>query len=366
MGPFGWTTDGEGSNGLNAQESGCTNGPRGRLYHRSAVSRYPQRMSLRIETPPAPAPARWTTAAALVVGWALVVLLLLYFLEVRPRLRTDATGVATVRTAQPDFPAPPVGAVVYSRQMRDTALALGIVAEPGRVIAQASVVGAEGAGVSGLDVSFGTRGSTVTGQPCGPGCYRAALSTDAVPKAVDVVVEGDSTTRWSVPLPESWPPVDAAPLINRAERVWRALRSLSFDETLRSDESHVVTSSWQLQAPDRLAYQIADGASAVIVGERRWDRTPGGPWKASPQAPVRQPTPQWVGATNAHVVGTTAARGRPAFIVTFFDPKTPGWYTAVVDRKTFRTYDVRMVATAHFMHDRYHSFNEALAIRPPR
>ena len=322
-------------------------------------------MSSHTETPPAPTSARWSTATALIVGWALVVLLLLYFLEVRPRLRSDAPSVATVRTAQPDFPAPPVGAVVYSRQMGDTALALGVVPEPGRVIAQASVVGPEGEGVSGLDVSFDTHGSTVTGRTCGAGCYRAALPTVTIPKALDVVVDGDSTTRWSVPLPESWPPADADRLVTRAERVWRALRSLSFDETLHSDESHMVTSSWRLQAPDRLTYQIVDGASAVIVGKRRWDRMPGKPWKASPQPPIRQPTPPWAGATNAHAVGTTVARGRPALVVTFFDPKTPGWYTAIVDRKTYRTYDVRMVATAHFMRDRYHSFDETPAIRPP-
>ena len=92
---------------------------------------------------------------------------------------------------------------------------------------------------------------------------------------------------------------------------------------------------------------------------------PGEPWKASPQPPIRQPIPQWVDATNAHVVATTVARGRPALVVTFFDPKTPGWYTATLDRKTFRTYDARMVATAHFMHDRYHSFDETRAIQPP-
>lgn len=322
-------------------------------------------MSSRIETPPAPTSARWATSAALVVGWMLIVLLLLYVLEVRPRLRTDAPSVATVRTAQPDFPAPPVGAVVYGRQMGDTALALAVAPEPGRVIAQASVVGPDGEGVSGLDVSFGSHGSNVTGRPCGPGCYRAALRTVTAPRTLDVVVGGDSATRWDVPLPESWPPADAAHVVTRAERVWRTLRSLSFEETLRSDESHEVTSSWQLQAPDRLAYQIAHGGSAVIVGKRRWDRVPGKPWKASPQPPIRQPTPQWVEATNAHVVATTVARGHPALVVTFFDPKTPGWYTATVDSKTFRTYDVRMVATAHFMHDRYHSFDETPAIRPP-
>ena len=301
-----------------------------------------------------------------VVVWVLVVLLLLYFLELRPRSRTAASSVSTVPTVQPDFPAPPEGAVVYSREFGDAALALGVVPGTDQVIVQASVVGPEGDGVSGLGVSFGAQGSTVDGRSCGAGCYRAALPTTGAPRAIDVVVEDASTMRWSVALPETWPPADAAPVLKRAERVWRSLRSLSFDETLRSNERHVLTSSWQMQAPDRLAYQIPDGASAAVVGKRRWDKVPGEPWQASPQLPLRQPRPPWVAATNAHVVDTKVARGQTALVVTFFDPKTPGWYTAIVDRRTFHTYDVRMVATAHFMHDRFHSFGETPAIRPPR
>ena len=322
-------------------------------------------MSSYTETPPSPESPRWTRSAALVAGWLLIVLLLLYFLELRPRSQPEAPSVATVPTVQPDFPAPPEGAVVYSRELGDNALALAVVPGTDQVIVQASVVGPDGDGVSGLDVGFDSRGSTVDGRSCGAGCYRAGLPITGAPRAIDVVVEGDSTVRWRVALPETWPPTNAARVLRRSDRVWRSLGSLSYDETLRSDERHVLRSSWQMQAPDRLAYQIPDGASAVVVGKRRWDKVPGEPWEASPQLPLRQPRPPWASVTNARVVGTRVARGRPALVVTFFDPKTPAWYTATVDRKTFRTYDIRMVATAHFMHDRYHSFNETPAIRPP-
>jgi hypothetical protein len=319
-------------------------------------------MSSHTETPATP---RWTRSAALVVGWVLIVLLLLYFLELRPRSRTEAPSVATVPTAQPNFPAPPEGAVVYSRELGDKAVALAVVPGTGQVIVQASVVGPRGVGVSGLDISFGADGSTLGARSCGAGCYRAALPTSGAPRAIDVVVEGDSTMRWSVALPETWPPTDATRVLTRAERVWRGLRSLSFDETLRSDERHILTSSWQTQAPDRLAYQIPDGASAVVVGKRRWDTVPGEPWESSAQLPLRQPRPPWASVVNARVVGTTVARGRPGLVVTFFDPETPAWYTVILDREIFRIYDVRMVATAHFMHDRFDSFNETPAIRPP-
>jgi hypothetical protein len=307
---------------------------------------------------------RGVSTVALLVGWAVVVLLLVYFLELRPRLRTTAPAVPTVRTTQAAFPAPPTGAVVFGRELGDDALAVGIVPGGDEWIVQASAVGPDGAGVSGLDVTFRSEGRTVAARPCSAGCYRATVETDRVPRSLAVVVAGDTTGHWSLALPDAWPPREAGALMASAGRVWRSLRSLSFEETLSSGPSRTVTSSWRLQAPDRLAYRIAGGGSAVVVGKRRWDKEPGGRWKASSQFPLRQPTPPWVGVTNAHVVGTTIMRGRSAVVVTFFDPKTPSWLRVVLDRKTLRTLDLRMIATAHFMHDRFHSFDETPDIVP--
>ena len=151
-----------------------------------------------------------------------------------------------------------------------------------------------------------------------------------------------------------------------ARAVWRALRSLTFTERLASDEHHVVRSTWRVQAPDRLAYQVEGGNAAVIIGKRRWDRPPGGRWKRSPQLPITQPTPPWVSVANARVLDATTLRGRRAWRVSFFDPKLPGWFTLVLDRQTLRTLDLRMVTTAHFMHEIYGSFDAAPEIRAPR
>jgi len=306
----------------------------------------------------------WSTAG-LLLGWAACVLLLVYFLEVRPRGRARPPSVETVPTLEAGFPAPPQRAVVYSRQFGRNALALAVAPRSGEVVVQASVVGPEGEGVSGLDVTFGNAGQTASGRSCGDGCYRAVLPAQTPPRAVDVLVEGPASTRWAVPLPAQWPPRDAAPIVGATGRAWRSLRSLAFDETLGSGV-RVVASSWTVAAPDRLTYRIARGASAVVVGKRRWDKDqPGQPWKESSQQPLRQPIPPWVRATDAYVVGRTTANGRPAVVVTFFDPNIPAWFRLVVDRATHRTVDLRMVATSHFMRDRLHSFNAAPPIRPP-
>src|SRR5439155_764901 len=83
--------------------------------------------------------------------------------------------------------------------------------------------------------------------------------------------------------PAAWPAPDARALLARAGRVWRALHSLSFREQLASDTRHETRSTWQIQAPNRVAYQVKGGWSGIIVGARRWDRTPqGGGWVESP------------------------------------------------------------------------------------
>jgi hypothetical protein len=59
-------------------------------------------------------------------------------------------------------------------------------------------------------------------------------------------------------------------------------------------------------------------------------------------------------------------RGDRAWRITFFDPRTPAWFTVVLDKKTLRTLDLRMVTTAHFMHDVYGPFNQPVQLRAPR
>ena len=266
-------------------------------------------------------------------------------------LRSTPGPVASVRAAPPvavaaaprrSFPAPPRGAIVFAREDGADVLALAVL--PERV--QVSVVGQQGTGVDGLAVTVNGAGA----RSCGRGCYAAHASAP-----VDVRV---GSTEWNVDVPNAR---DATALVARAGAVWRSLRSLAFSDRLGSDATHVAFTNWRVVAPDRLAYSVRGGDSAVIVGGRRWDRAPGGRWIESPQTPVKQPVPLWQSATDAHVVGQTARTWR----ITFYDPGTPAWFAIVVDRRTLRTLDLRMITTAHFMRERYGAFDAPLTITPP-
>ena len=255
---------------------------------------------------------------------------------------------------------------MFSRELGSDGLALGVVPGRGSVLAQASVVGPQGTGVPGLDVSFLVQGATRTAKACGAGCYSATIPTTARPASVSVRVRGSETADWRVSLPSPWPPPDGSALIARAGAVWRSLHSLSFSEKLSSGPGRTVLSAWRIQAPDRIAYRVKGGWSRVVVGDRRWDLSPGSAhWVPSAQSRLTQPVPEWVSVTDAHVLGSTTLHGQPAWRISFFDPGVPGWFDVLIDKSTMRALTVRMVATAHFMRDDFHSFNTTAAILPP-
>jgi hypothetical protein len=264
-------------------------------------------------------------------------------------------------TSKPDFPAPPEGAVVFSRPDGSDVLALAVL--PGKELGlQASVLGGQGDGVSGLDVSFRVDSKAATAEACGAGCYRASVASTGAPKLVQVKVVRDAkTTNWRVPMPRQWPPRDASALVEQATKTFRALRSVAIADWLASTEGRPLFTRWTLVAPDRLTYRIETGAAAVIIGKQRWDKVPGGKWTSSAQTPIHQPTPFWVSWTDAHVLAST----KTAWRVSFFDPKTPGWFELRIAKKSMRTLELRMHTTAHFMHEVYSRFNAPLEITPP-
>ena len=182
-----------------------------------------------------------------------------------------------------------------------------------------------------------------------------------------MTVLGDGLdTTWSQQLPAAWPAPDATALIERAGRVWRSLQSLAYVEHLASDPQHAITSLWRIGSPDRVAYQVLGGYAGIVIGDRRWDKAPGGRWVESAQsAPLTQPAPSWTSVANAHLLGGGRIRGRPVQIVSFFDPTIPAWFKVAIEQRTMRTLNVEMMATAHFMHDVYGSFNRARPITPP-
>ena len=114
------------------------------------------------------------------------------------------------------------------------------------------------------------------------------------------------------------------------------LHSLVIHERLASNARNAITTTYRVAAPDKLAYSIANGPKAVIIGGTRWDKLPGGKWERSETEPIRQPEPFWGPdpRTNAHLLGTGTVGGRPVRIASFYDPHLPAWFVLSIEPGT--------------------------------
>jgi copper transport protein len=256
--------------------------------------------------------------------------------------RDRAVALAAPSRAVGAPPVPSPEAVVLAREDGDNAVALA--AERRRI--RVTVLGQSGLGVDGLRVSIdGTRA-----EACGAGCYErdGAHGTRAV-----VAIDGRRLV-FRVPAHA----LDASALVARATHVFRDLRSVTYVERLASSPRNRIVSTFTLEAPNRLHYRIAGGASATVIGTRRWDGC-----AESPTTLLPQPAPIWGRpVTNAHVLRRT----KTAVLVSFLNPSIPAWFVVRFQRRTLRPMQLEMTATAHFMHHTYYGFDAPRRVFPPK
>jgi hypothetical protein len=182
---------------------------------------------------------------------------------------------------------------------------------------------------------------------------------------VQVRVSGSKPVVFDIP-PRPRP---AAAIVARAAQATKKLKSLVYTESLRSSPAGGLLTTWTLKAPNEVEYRIRGGAEAIVLGTRRWDRDrAGAPWRRSKQLPALDvPQPAWGSrATNAYVLRDGRVGGRPVWVVSFANPSTPAWFTAWIDRTSYRPLRLHMTAAAHFMTHRYLAFDRPLTIEPPR
>ena len=271
--------------------------------------------------------------------------------------RQLARAVARPQAPRP-IAAPPRGATVLAGESGDRAVGLAVLPS-GRL--QATVLGPDENGVDGLSVGFRVGGKTLGSTSCGPGCYRPEGRIRA-PRVTVVLPSGPVAFM----IPAQTQP--ASELVAEARRAYASLRSLVIHERLASSPRNKIATTWRIVAPDRLTYLTSAGSRAVVVGASRWDSDRNRPFVRSPQVPPlelpgSQWGPRWV---DARALGWTRVGGRRARLVSFFDPRLPGWYELAMDRRTHRPLELKMTAAAHFMHHRYTDFNRPIRIEPPR
>ncbi|TML46441.1 MAG: hypothetical protein E6G19_01685 [Actinobacteria bacterium] len=270
--------------------------------------------------------------------------------------RQLSRAVAAPQAPQP-ITDPPPGATVLAGESGDRAVGLAIM--PGGRF-QATVLGPDENGVDGLSVAFRALGRTFGATPCGPGCYRADARI-AAPRIT--VLLGSGPVAFAIP-GRTQP---ASRLVSEARRAFASLRSLMIHERLASSPRDKLSTIFRIVAPDRLTYVTSAGSRAVVIGAQRWDANGKGPLVHSTTTPLQLPGAEWGPRwLNARALGWTRVGGRRARMVSFFDPRLPGWFELAVDPSTHRPLELKMTAAAHFMHHRYTNFNQPMKITAPR
>ena len=281
-----------------------------------------------------------------------------------PATQPEVTGGRIPTPTSPGFPSPPPGALVLAREAGTSALGLAIVPGAAQSLVRVSVLGGDGSPAGGLDVALTAGGTTTKLPPCAAGCYQSDIATRSLAGHVTVTL-GAST--YGIELPASLRLPEGTAIVAHAGVVWRGLRTLVWHERLAASPTEALSTVYKAVAPDQLAYTISDWSSSIIIGLRRWDQpTPTANWTRSIQnPPVHQPVPFWAGVSDARVIGSGVVGGRPVWEITFFDPLTPAWFEAKIDKQNGHTLRLGMTAVAHFMRHVYGPFNAPFRLHPP-
>ncbi len=315
-------------------------------------------------------------AAAELLLFAGVIVAVAVLTDLRPGRQSASAraSAAVAETAPLTLPASAAHTVVVAREVGPLAVALAARPSPGGVSLTATVLGPNGLGVNGLRVAFDVHGAVrarAVATPCGGGCYHAVGDHVGRPRLVVISLAGAGVSGRlaSFVLPRRWPAPPAAGLVRKAEGAYRRVRTLVLHEQLASGPGtrNRISTLFEYVAPDRMRYRIAGGGpQGIVIGKLRWDRvSPGGRWQVSAEEPLAVPRPFWLSASHASLLASTVVRGRPVYVVSFLDRRIPAWFTAWIDRRTYRTLELRMTAAAHFMHHVYGPFDAPLTIRPP-
>jgi copper transport protein len=157
----------------------------------------------------------------------------------------------------------------------------------------------------------------------------------------------------------------ALDLLTRADAAMNALKSLVEKQTLSDDSGNQIAVVFTYAAPDRLRYQIVNGATAIQIGVNDYQLGPDGEWIMNQRAlPVNWPNFYYGRvAGGAQLDGAEDIGGAATTIVTF----TYGGYDfrAWIDEQSSYILKLTMDGPNHHMQAAYSEFDRAPAIEPP-
>lgn len=164
------------------------------------------------------------------------------------------------------------------------------------------------------------------------------------------------------------PAGDGAALVERATARMGALDTFRIEETLGPIDPPLL-SRYELQAPDRLRFEVVGRSMMVRINESFYRRElPSGDWTKEQGPPLTVPFLIWDFPEQraVRVVGEEVVEGVPTTVVSFFISigGSPVWYRLWVDGDAL-VHRAEMRAEGHFMDHDYFDFGAPISIEAP-
>ncbi|HLF28513.1 MAG TPA: copper resistance protein CopC [Anaerolineae bacterium] len=178
----------------------------------------------------------------------------------------------------------------------------------------------------------------------------------------------DSTATLSSSTPATSSDPEALALLERADAAMNALNSLEEKQTLRDDAGNQLSVIFTYAAPDRMRYQIVNGATAIQIGLDDYQLGPDGNWIKNQRA-ISFKWPEFYYANYGRIAGDARIAGeepvgdRAASVVAFKYSAYDFWLW--IDVESNRILKFTMDGANHHMVSSYQNFDSADLIEPP-
>jgi hypothetical protein len=167
------------------------------------------------------------------------------------------------------------------------------------------------------------------------------------------------------PSPSASGDAEALDLLRRSDEAMNALTSLVEDQTLRDDAGNQLSVRFEYNAPDRMRYQIANGATSIQIGVDDYQLGPDGEWIKNQRAPPLQwPIQNYAQAAGGAKFDTGEQGQIPGTKIVAFNYEGVD-FRAWIDLTSYYLVQLAMDAPNHHMLTVHSSFNSAPEIEPP-
>lgn len=304
-----------------------------------------------------------TSEAVLAVAVVTVAAILAAF-PLPPRRTAEATAGSEAQAAPVEQPR--AGDLTFGLPVGDQLVGLTVrPARPGPNDLFLHPVPIGGAPIPELAVVVGRRHLRL--EPCGTGCLRTATELDGG-EVIRVHARKDFDVGAEVSIPQL-PAPDGTSVLATVDRRMHALRTYTYDETLRPADPPV-RAAYEFRVPDRMHLRLESGAETIRRGKLGWRRGgPGETWTRRELPPLEVPNFIWDQPRRraVSVIGRDSIDGVETEIVSFYATTLGGteiWYRLWVDGDGLVRY-AEMHAAGHFMEQRFTGFDQPVEIEPP-